>query len=270
MKTAKIKLAVLLAKTEHLVAPFKKAIKDYASFFKNKQGEFNGEKKTYEANSGTEDFPSERGNTIVVTTVDEKLKWLEDNSKEYIDALFAQEATNAAGLAKAELKVEGKSLGTYSSLELLRLKSMLENGELEQMYAAIPVRNDDEEWKETTEEQYKERAIFEGVKLSGDKKTTLKEDYILHDPNLDRLKDTSGYKAVVAKKDTIVVLGKFTRQKFTGMWSHRQRAELLRRRTVLLTAVIEALKEANDVEAVESQMTAVKLFGYLHKGVINQ
>ena len=54
------------------------------------------------------------------------------------------------------------------------------------------------------------------------------------------------------------------------MWSHRERAELLRRRTKLLTAVIEALKEANDVEAIESNMTAEKLFGYLHKGVINE
>jgi len=270
MTTTKIKLAILLAKTEHLVAPFKKAIKDYAQFFKNKQGEFTGEKKTYDANSGTVDYPSERGNTIVVTTVDEKLKWFEESNAEYINALFSQEATNAAGVAKAELKVEGKSLGMYSSLELLRMKSMIENGELEQMYANIPVRKDDEIWNPTTEEQYKDRKIFEGVKLEGDKKTTVKEPFILNDPNMSSLKDTSSYKAQVAQRDTVMILGKFTHQKFSGEWSHRERAELLRRRTKLLTAVIEALKVSNDVEAMESQMTATKLFDYLHRGVINQ
>lgn len=268
MKTGtKIKLAVLLAKTEHLAAKWKGSIKDYLGFFKNKQTDFRGEKKTYVAKDNTVDDSSRRGNKLVVTTVKEKLDYLKDTNAEYINALFSQEATNAAGSAKAELVVDGKSFGTYSSLELLRLKSMIENGELEQMYAAIPVRNDDEEWKVTEEDQYKNRkVIYESNKSTGVAKTTVKENYILTDPNLSSLKDTSSYKAVVAQKDTIMELGDFTHQKFSGEWSHRERAELLGRRSKLLTAVIEALKTANDVEVVESQMTANKLFDYLHEG----
>lgn len=262
------KLNVVLAKTEHLANSYRANIKDYIAFFKEKQSSFKGEKKTYEANSGTIDLPSERGNKLVVTTVKEKLDYLKETNADYIDSLFAQEATNASGTAKAELKVDGVFIGTFSSLELLRLKSLLENGELEQMYSNIPVRNDDEEWSKNTEEMYSGREIFQGKKFEGVKNSITKESYILSDPNLSGMKNTDSYKAMVASKDTIIVLGNFTYQKFSGDWSHRDRAELLRRRTKLLSAVIESLKIANDVSVVESSMTANKLFDYLHTGIL--
>lgn len=263
----KTKLNVILAKTEHLAASYRQNIKDYLGFFKGSQTAFKGERKTYTAEPGTVDLPNERGNKLVVTTVDEKLQYLSETNAEYINSLFSQEATNAAGGVKAELVVDGKSFGTYSSLELLRLKSLLENGELEQMYASIPVRNDDEEWTKSDDEMYKGRkTVYESTKLSGQKKSVTKESYILPDPNVSSLKNADGYKPQVASKDTIIKLGDFTYQKYTGEWSHRERAELLRRRTKLLNATIEALKIANDAEVVESQMTANKLFDYLHNG----
>lgn len=270
MEKATIKLSVLLSKTEHLASKYKGAIKDYFGFFKNNQTAFKGEKKTYAPREKTIDLPNERGNKIVVTTVKEKLDYLKENNSEYIDALFSQEATNASGTAKAELKLEGKSLGTFSSLELLRLKSTIENGEFEQMYANIPVRNDDEEWKETSNDQYQKREIFESEKQSYIKKSITKESYILTDPNIEKLKEGVSYTPQLASKDTIMELGDVTYQKFSGEWSHRQRAELLGRRSKLLTAVIEALKNANDVEAIKSNMTANLLFDYIHEGKMPQ
>lgn len=264
----KLKLNTLLAKTDHLATSYKGSIKDYFQFFKDKQSAFKGEKKTYDPKSGTIDIPSERGNKIVVTTVKEKFDWLKETNTEYINALFSQEATNASGIAKATLTVDGVEFGEYSSLELLRLKSLIENGDLESMYGSIPVRADDEEWVATTEDQYKDREIFEGKKQEGIKKSVTKENYILSDPNIKDLKDSSSYKPQTATKDTILDLGDYTYQKFSGEWSHRERAELLRRRTKLLSAVIEALKIANEAEVVESNMNADKLFGYLHTGKI--
>ncbi len=263
---AGLKLNVLLAKTDHLQAIFRKMIEDYVKFFKSKQGEFRGERKTYLALPDTVDLPNERKNELVVTTVAEKLGWMIDNSKEYIDALFSQELTNASGLAKAKLVVEGKEWGEFTSLELLRLKSFLENGTLKELYENIPVRNDDEIWENTTEEMYSGREIFESALLKGDRMTTIKETYILEDPNLSKSNDIKNYTPVTATRDKPTKLGEFTYQKFSGEWSHRQRAELLRRRGVLLTAVIEALKICNDVEAVPSQLTAEKIFSYLHGG----
>src|SRR5687768_15976572 len=106
-----IKLNVLLAKTDHLSSVFKKGLEDYVKFFKTAQGSFKGEKKTYEPKPNSVDLPNERSNRLVVTTVNEKLDWLQDNSREYIDALFSQEKTNATGLAKATLTVDGVSFG---------------------------------------------------------------------------------------------------------------------------------------------------------------
>lgn len=263
MSEKPLKLNVLLAKTDHLYNSFVAAIKDYNSFFKDKQTAFKGEKKTYVAKPNTVDDPNRRGQKLIITTVDEKLNWLKDGQKEYVDALFSQEATNASGLVKAELKVAGKSMGIYSSLELLRLKSLLENNELEKMYANIPVRTEDELWIKTEAEEYKDKNVHETEISKGLVKTSVNENYILVDPNIEKVKGGT-YNPMVAVMTKVVELGDYTHQKFSGEWSHRQRAELLQRRTKLLSAVIEALKIANETEAVPSQMTADKLFNYLH------
>lgn len=260
-----LKLNVLLAKTDYLASPFKKGLEDYIKFFKSSQGAFKGEKKTYQPAEGTIDIPSERSNKLVVTTVSEKLDWLEKSSKEYLDALFSQEKTNASGKVMAELVVEGKSWGKFTSLELLKLKSLLELPDLKGMYENLPVRNDDEEWNPTSSDQYKGRDIFESPLSKGEKKTTTKENYILSDPNISKVEGAK-YTPQIASKDTISKLGDYTFQKFTGETSHRERAEILRRRSILLGSVIEALKIANEAEIVQSELTADKIFNYLHRG----
>lgn len=259
-----MKLNTKLAKTEHSGSQFKALITAYNAFFKGKQSEFKGVKKTYQPKDGTADEPSMRGNTNVVTTVNEKLKWLVDTSSEHIDNVFSVEATNASNTAKAPLVVDGVNFGDLSSLELLRLKSFLEAGELEQMYANIPVRSDSENWDATAELQYKDRSIFETPELKGTKKTIQKEAYILPDPNVDKLRDSSKYVPQVASKDTVLDLGDYTVQHFSGESTHRERAEILARRSKLISAVIEALKVANDVETVQSSLTAKKLFDFIH------
>lgn len=265
------KLNVLLAKTDHLAAPYKKGITEYVKFFKDKQPAFKGEKKTYTPAEGTMDIPANRKNELVTTTVDEKLNYLIESSADYIDSKFSQEATNAAGLAKANLVVDGAIIAKdLSSLELLALKSLLENGDLEQMYAAIPVRSDAEIWKPSDDEAYTGRSgIFEQDLISSTNKTTVKTNYILTDPNIASLKDTSKYAPQIAVMDAVQILGEQTLQRFSGEYTHRQRANILRNRTKLLTAVIEALKIANDAEAISSQLTAKKIFGYLHTGAVS-
>lgn len=263
-----LKLNVILAKTDHLASSFKKTFEDFTKFFKTSQGAFKGERKTYEVRPGMIDLPSERSNKLVVTTVDEKLEWLENNSKDYVDNLFAQEKTNSSGAANAPLTVEGRVIGTFTSLELLRLKSLLESGHIVGMYENIPVRNDDEEWAKTEAEMYSGREIYESNKQQGVRKATTKESYILPDPNLASLKDGKSYTPIVASKDTVIEVGEFSFQRFSGEWSHRQRAEVLRRRTILVTAVVEALKVANEVEIVPSGLTSELIFGYLHRGNI--
>lgn len=261
-----MKLNVLLAKTEHSASQFKKVISDYVTFFKSKQPEFRGIKKTYAPKPDTIDLPSERAFSSVVTTVGEKLEWLESTAKEHIDNLFSVEATNASGQATAELVVGGKSWGNLTSLELLRLKSLIESGDLEQLYSNIPVRSDSDIWTKTKEDLYSNREVYEGPLLEGVKKSIAKETFILPDPNVQYLKDTSKYVPQTSTKDTIIDLGNYTVQHFSGEYTHKRRAEILKRRSTLLSAVIEALKTANEAEQIPSQINADRLFAYLHKG----
>lgn len=264
----RIKLNVLLAKTEQLAPSFKRMISDRLDWFKNHQGSFKGIKKTYSPKPDTIDLPNERQTTRVVSTVKENLDWIEETAQEYIDNLFAVEATNASGTAVAELKVDGVSFGTLSSLELLRLRSLLDSEGFEDMYKTIPVRSDSENWDETLDPEYQGRDIFENKMLQGTKKSITKENYILTDPNVPYLKDTSKYQPVVATKDTIIEIGDYTIQHFTGEATHRERAEILRRRSKLIVAITEALKVANEVEATQSNLKAKSIFSYLHTGTI--
>lgn len=261
----KLKLNVVLAKTDVLSKLFKNSIIEYLQFFTNKQGCFLGEKKTYIPSDDAVDEPNRRATLNVVTTVDEKLSWFERINEEYLKHLFDQERTNSSGVAKAELIVEGTSFGTLTSLELLRLKSILEDKNLKDMYSNIPTRSDAENWTKTSQEMYTGRDIYELPLVAADNKTTIKESYILEDPNVLSGKATS-YSPQIGTKHITSILGKGSYQKFSGEWSNRQRAELLRRKEALHIAVIEALKKANNIEILESDLNIISILRYIHRG----
>lgn len=257
------KMNTLLAVTAGGQSGFKAALKDFYEFFKRGQGAFIGEKKTYEAADDTVDDPSKRGNTLVQTTVDEKLQWLKVGQAEALNEVFTVEKANANNIT-AELVVNEKSWGELTTLELLRLKGVLEDTTLSSMLSVIPVRSDSEEWATTSAEQYKGRnGIFESPLMTGESKTTDKETYILTDPNIAKLKDGVVYTPLTASKNTVRVLGISTHQRFTGEWSQRQKAELIRKRNVLYKAVIETLKVANDTEVMQESKLGTQLLDYL-------
>ncbi len=260
------KLHVLLAVTDQLRGTYKRLIADYVKFFSKTQGAFRGEKRTYTSKEGTIDDPSKRGVSRVSTTVDEKIDYFIDTSEKFIDSLFAQEATNASGKSRANLVVEGEDWGEFSSLELLRLKSVLESsdlGNLGVLIDNIPVRSDSEVWEKTEDDDYHGRSIYQTELFKGVAKTTVKTPFIILDPNLKGKEYPSNYQPSVASRDDILELGDYTKQNFSGEWSQLEKANSFRRKTKLLTAITEALKVANECEVVESKMNAERLFGYL-------
>ena len=263
------KLNLILAITDKLRVDYKNLVVDYTKFFNKSTGSFLGEQRTYSPKEGTIDEPTKRGVKMVVTTVNEKLEYFVENSTDFINKLFSQERTNAMGLAKANLIVDGITWGEYTSLELLRLKSLLEStelGKLQEMLDNIPVRSDSEIWYKSNNEEYTGREIYETVLVAGVAKTTVKTEYILEDPNVSKLKDNVNYIPQKSIRNDVMELGDYTMQRFTGEWSHRERAMTLARRSKLLTSVIDALKRANEVDTVESTLTANKIFGYLFYG----
>lgn len=261
-----IKMNTLLAKVEHASASFARILKDYATFFTKSQGSFTGEKKTFVPRDGFAEDPSKMGNRTVITTVDEKMDWFKDQFGIYLTGVFAVEATNSAGAKKVELVVDGHSLGHLTALDLMRLKSILTNKDFENMFATIPVRSDAEIWATTTDVGYQGRTIFETPLEKGVTRTTENEEIILKDPNIDPSHLPANYRATVTVKKKTVETGDYTRQRFSGEWTQRQRAELLRRRSQILEAVIQALKEVNDAEISDPNLNIDGFMDYLIQG----
>jgi hypothetical protein len=259
-----MKLNVLLAKVESSTPIFRKLIAEYKKFFEKEQGQFQGIRKTYDSKDGMVDIPGERQFTKIVTTVKEKLDYLETTAADHLNNIMSVEATNASGVARVSLTVDGTNFGVLSTLELMKLKSIIEKEGLEAMYSVMPVRSDSEIWTPTNEEMYADREVFEGTKMEGTRKSNMKTEYILEDPNLKNMTDTSRYTPVKSVKDNIIDLGDYSLQKFSGETTHRFRANVLAKRSKLLEAINAALKEANDVATVQSEFTAQKLFNYLH------
>ena len=261
-----MKMNTMLAKVEHSSASFSKIINEYALFFLKKQGMFEGIKKTFKPRDGYQEDARFMGNTKVATTVGEKLKWLEENMIPHLKDVFSIEASNSKGANKIELKVGNTSFGFLTALELMRLRSLLTAKPLIEMYENIPVRSDSEVWEDCTDPEYNGREIYQTPMQVGITRTTESEEVILKDPNLDPAKLPANYNAKVTVKKRTVETGDYTLQKFTGEWTQRQRAELLRRRSQLLAAVTEALKEVNDVETEKPNLDVEALVEFLHKG----
>lgn len=262
-----MKLNAKLAQTDHHARQWKAMLEEYNVTFKNKQTIFQGIRKLFIPSPGQEDDPKKSGTKPVQSTVSEYLLWLEGTSADYIDARFSIEATNATG-PKAELMVEGKSLGVLSSVELMRLNDLLNSPELAKMYAILPVRSDLVSWKLSENVEFKDKGIWETEERSQLDKTTIKSSRILLDPNISNLKNTQNYTPVTVPDDTLLTYGTQTEQYFSGEISHRDRAEILRRYTILKAAVKAAIVEANNIEVVTSMLDSKKLFSYLHRGTI--
>lgn len=262
----RLKMNTLLAKVDHSAASVARLISDYANFFRTKQGMFRGVKKTFVPREGYFEDPSKMGTQTVATTVDEKFDWFNAQLKNYLNDVFSVEATNSDGAKAVELVVDGRSFGKLTALDLMRLKNILTNKDLEAVYANIPVRSDAVVWNPSNDPEYANRAVFQTEMIKGVTRTTEKEEVILKDPNLDPAHLPSNYVAKTTVKSKTVETGDYTAQEFTGEWTQRQRAELLRRRSQLLEAVTTALKEVNDAEAKPANLDVENFVDYLYRG----
>ncbi len=262
-----MKLNQLLARAEHTGKQFKALLEDYISTFKSKQSIFQGKKQQYQAAPEQDDMPNLRGNKAVQSTVREYLAWFVETTKEFVNYRFSVEATNAMG-PKGELIVDGKSWGSFSSVELMRLNDFLNSQELLKMYQGLPVRSDTTSWLKSVDPEYATRDVWETEEREGQNKTTIKSSRILNDPNLVNLKGNQTYIPQVVPDDKTIILGSARTQEFSGELSHREKAEILRRLTLLKACVKEALVLANEAPVIESGITANMIFDYIHIGTI--
>jgi hypothetical protein len=260
-----LKLNVLLALREKLANRYAQMNGDYTSFFKNKQGAFQGTLKTHEPLDGYAVDSTKVANVRIITTVNEKMDWWLKEALEYFNTALAIEASNGEGAPTVPLEFEGKTYGPYPATVLLRLRGFIENDKFATMLGNIPVREETRVWNPTTDEDYKRRGnIFETERQEGETRTTETHDEILKDINLDPQHLPSNYHACVTQVKKTVKTGDYTSQLFTGEWTHQQRANLLKRRSMLLDAINIALQKVNDREAVECNVN--ELFKHLIYG----
>lgn len=262
----KLKMNTLLAKVDHEASSANAMVRDYAVFFKGKQGAFKGEKNTYTARDGFLDKPEKRSVSKVTTTVQEKLDWFEERYIPYLTDLFSVEATNSKGAYRVELVVDGISFGFLSAAELMRLRNILTSKELDSMYANIPVRSDAKVYEPCSDDEYQGRDIVQTPISCSVERTTEMEEVILKDPNIDPQHLPANYRSTVTQKRRTVEIGDSTHQEFTGEWTQRKRAELLKRKSNILSAITVALKQVNEVEAEDSNLNADALISFLHYG----
>jgi hypothetical protein len=132
------------------------------------------------------------------------------------------------------------------------------------MLTALPTRSDAEVWERSKDPDYEDRVeVWESPLLTGTSKGTIKENYVLEDPNISSFKDLTGYQPVVGTKTTTIELGNYTFQKFSGEISQRRRARILERRNKLYLAVLTALKQLNQTEVVRTEVDSEDILNFI-------
>jgi hypothetical protein len=254
------RLAVYLGLREKTEKDFTNMLNDMTGKFKNKQGLFMGFRNTFVAEEGHPDMPEHRKFQAVSSTVKEQLDWFKEHTRDYLNTVFSIEKTNASGVT-AELVVNEKSWGTYTTLELLRLKGILDS-KLKLMVHDLPIRPETVIWSKTNDPVYVGRDVYETPIDRGKTKTTLKRIVIVEDP---QLKDSPHPRNPVTQQiDTPVNTGDYTKQDFSGAITNKERAEFEVAYNDIYKGVIAALEAANAVEIKESDL-GDKVLDYLFK-----
>ncbi len=251
------KLAVALGLREKTEKDFKNMIDDMHGKFKNKQGLFMGQRNTFTALDGHPDQPEKRAFQNVSSTVAEQMNWFKEHAADYLKVTLSIEKTNATGIM-AELVVDGKSWGTFSTLELLRLKGILDS-KLKAMVQDLPIRPETVLWSPSTDPTFAGRTVFETSTDKGRTKTTIKRTIIVEDPHI---KEAPNRAPVTQSIDTPTETGEYTVQNFSGAITNKERAEMEVRYNTLYKAVVAALEDANAAELKESEL-GDKVLDYL-------
>jgi hypothetical protein len=246
------KLHELLAVEQDRKHKANQAIGEAKSYFTKKDTYFDGMVKHYVSlEENSEQIPDETKE--IVSTVKKRLQEVMETIITGIDANLSKEETNSAGIAKAELIVDGTNFGTFSATSLLALESQLTK--LKELYESLPTLDPTRKWEfdkqngvYKTESEVKFRAVKRPkviVKYEATKEHPAQTELLYLDFQ-------------VGKYETIYTSGKVT---------NTQKNTLLERIDSLAEAVKIARSKANNVEVTNIKI-GQKLFDFIHKDVL--
>lgn len=233
-----------------------KFISEATTTFSKRGDHFDAERSVFEPIS--EDYSNEiteLKNTDMVTTVRDKLDFVEKGVVNFLDVLFQQESANTD--AKANIIIDTDDGGEIELIKdvpavyLIQLEGYLD--ELMKMYAAIPTLDPKISWvaDDTTPNVWRQSKPIESQKT----KMTMKP--IVMYPA------TEQHPAQTQLIKENIYIGKTVKTASTGRFSPRQKSEILGRFDRLLEAVKKARSRANSAEAPKKKIGKA-IFNYLN------
>lgn len=246
------KLHELLAVEQDRKHKATKAIGEANSTFTKKTPYFDGMVKRYVAmEEDSEQIPDEvKG---IVTTVKQKLDETLADVIQGLDAVISKEETNCSNVAKAELLVNGESLGTFSATSLLALESQL--SKVRELYAEIPVLDPTNKW------------IFDAQEGVYKTEPEVKFRSVKRPKVIVKYEATKEHPAQTELLYLDFQIGKYETVYTSGRIPVTQKNELLRRIDNLIEAVKVARSKANSVD-VNNIKIGKKLFDFIHKDIM--
>jgi len=245
------KLHELLAVEQDRKHKANRKIGETKKLFEKKAPHFDGMTKRYIAlEENSELIPDE--NKEIVTTVESSLTEAIEKISKGIDAHLSKEETNCSGVAKAELEVDGQSLGTFSATSLLAIESHL--NKLKELYDAIPTLESARKWDLDDQE-----GIF-------------KTDAEVKFRSVKRPKVIVKYEATEehpAQTELLYLdfqIGKYETVYKSGRIPLTKKKKMLNRINNLLEATKIARSKANNVE-VKNIKFADQLFDFIHQDI---
>ena len=240
-------LAVEPSKRNTAIAIIKEGVKTFSS----KDTHFDGlgvvvEKLIEDPSYHVED-PTE---PHVVTTVSEKLDYMESAIIEAMDVALTRDQTNQSAHCNAELVVDGINLGTFSATALMSLGTYLDK--IHEVLGSLPTLNPSKNWVKIDDT---DRALYKTppeVRLRTRKRQTPVTVFepTEHQPGQYVMETTDEHAARV-----------ITTQ-FSGKITPLEKSQLLRRLQKLIRATAAARAKANNCDA-ELVDVGKKVFEYI-------
>jgi len=218
--------------------------------FTKKPEHFDGVQKIYKAiETGKEDTPPEIKN--IVTTVKEKLDYVQTSLINGINAVLSMEETNASGTTKTSLIVNGETFGELSATSLLALEKWLE--QVRTLYKSIPTLDPTKSWdKDKAADQPGIYKSPEEIKYHTAKK---QKPIVLYEATKEHPAQVQmfSYDDRVEKSITTYISGRIT---------PAQKSEMLGRIDVLIVAVKKTRAIANTAEIINTKL-GKQLFAFI-------
>lgn len=246
------RLHEVLAVEADLEGTAKKVIGEARTTFSKKHDHFLGHRKSlrmFDEQRKHEEAGAEEHKELV-TTVPDKLKYVQGKVVRWFDALLQKEATNQD--ARADLIVDGDVLiENVPATWLLGMETRLKL--LREMYEDIPTRAPGVNW---VPDEERGDGVFKGLHLETKDKT---EKTIQHKVVVPATKE---HPAQVERWSDNIKVGVFEVERWTSMISPAQKSGYLDRIDKLIRACKKARQRANQAE-VRKLSVAKKLFGYI-------